>query len=86
MRIQLIPFVSSRLNSHIFFSNRKMLASKDVKLKNFSAMVMYNILLGHPDLCAPKPHGIDLLGTFLKHAVMDSEFGYVLFYQFFIAL
>ncbi|KAE8746627.1 hypothetical protein FOCC_FOCC006611 [Frankliniella occidentalis] len=54
---------------------KKMLASKDVKLKNFSAMVMYNILLGHPDLCAPKPYGIDLLATFLKFAVMDSEFG-----------
>ncbi|KAK3919013.1 Ataxin-10 [Frankliniella fusca] len=54
---------------------KKMLASKDVKLKNFAAMVMYNILLGHPDLCAPKPHGIDLLATFLKFAVMDSEFG-----------
>lgn len=53
----------------------KMLASKDTKLKNFAAMVIYNILLGHPDLCAPKPHGIDLLATFLKFAVMDSEFG-----------
>lgn len=54
-----------------------MLASKDLKLKNFSAMVIYNILLGHPDLCAPKPHGIDLLASFLKYAVMECEFGYV---------
>lgn len=54
---------------------KKMLASSDLKLKNFSAMVIYNILLGHPDLCAPKPHGIDLLASFLKHAVMECEFG-----------
>ncbi|KAJ1523833.1 hypothetical protein ONE63_010391 [Megalurothrips usitatus] len=54
---------------------KKMLASQDTKLKNFSAMVLYNIMLGHPDLCAPKPHGIDLFATFLKFAVLDSEFG-----------
>ncbi|XP_067001630.2 ataxin-10 [Anabrus simplex] len=49
-----------------------LLSYKDEKVANYSSMVMYNILLGCPDLSMDQ--GTQLLEILIDHAMMDSEY------------
>ncbi|XP_021941723.1 ataxin-10 isoform X2 [Zootermopsis nevadensis] len=51
-----------------------LLKYEDKKVANYSSMVIYNILLGHPDISAAVENCKEILEILIDHAMADSEF------------
>jgi hypothetical protein len=56
------------------FCFRDLLKYEDKKVANYSSMVIYNILLGSPDIRSVVENCNEILEILIDHAMEDSEF------------